>query len=195
MIAYGGYPMIVDFGFAKIVETKTYTLCGTPLYLPPEVILNRGHDIAADHWSLGILIFEMVAGRTPFFIPGIDRITLYRFIVKGSFLFPENTFSREAMDLIEKFLTSEPQKRLGSLAGGLDDIFQDPWFSSIDFAALRRKEIEAPWIPPIRDPLDKSSFPSRDHIRPKKKEDYPKLRSGSHEIFKDFGPMMVTPDW
>ena len=73
--------MIVDFGFAKFVKDKTYTLCGTPLYLPPEVILNRGHNSSADHWSLGVLIYEMIAGGTPFYRNGMAQMDLFRSIV------------------------------------------------------------------------------------------------------------------
>jgi cGMP-dependent protein kinase len=62
-----GYPKLVDFGFAKVIKnTKSYTLCGTPEYLAPEIVLGRGHDKAVDLWALGILIFEMIAGYSPF---------------------------------------------------------------------------------------------------------------------------------
>ena len=64
-----GYIKITDFGFAKKLPagSKTYTLCGTPEYLAPEVILQQGHDSAADWWTLGILIYELVAGMPPFY--------------------------------------------------------------------------------------------------------------------------------
>jgi len=71
MIDKIGYPVVIDFGFAKYVPEKTYTLCGTPGYLPPEVVMTRGHNASADHWSLGILIFELISGESPFFFEGM----------------------------------------------------------------------------------------------------------------------------
>jgi serine/threonine protein kinase len=59
-----GYVKLVDFGLAKqLLSGKTWTLCGTPDYLAPEIILNEGHDLAVDYWALGVLIFEMVVGK------------------------------------------------------------------------------------------------------------------------------------
>lgn len=63
-----GYVKLVDFGFAKKLQSgrKTWTFCGTPEYVAPEVILNRGHDISADYWSLGVLMFELLTGTNWF---------------------------------------------------------------------------------------------------------------------------------
>jgi len=73
-----GYCVLIDLGFAKEVADKTYTLCGTPLYLAPEVILSRGYDKSVDNWSFGAVIFEMVAGYSPFYSPDIDQMTLFK---------------------------------------------------------------------------------------------------------------------
>jgi serine/threonine protein kinase len=61
-----GYLKLTDFGFAKYVDTRTYTLCGTPEYLAPEMLLNKGHGKPVDWWTFGILLYEMLAGIDPF---------------------------------------------------------------------------------------------------------------------------------
>ncbi|KAJ8969232.1 hypothetical protein NQ317_002188 [Molorchus minor] len=78
-----GYVKLVDFGFAKKLQTgrKTWTFCGTPEYVAPEVILNKGHDISADYWSLGVLMFELLTGTPPF--TGSDPMKTYNIILKG----------------------------------------------------------------------------------------------------------------
>lgn len=57
---------MADFGFAKVIENRTYTICGTPEYLAPEILLQKGHGKAVDWWCLGILIYEMIVGIDPF---------------------------------------------------------------------------------------------------------------------------------
>ena len=182
-----GYAFITDFGFAKYVLEKTYTFCGTPLYIAPEVVLNRGHDKGADHWSLGILIFEMIAGYTPFYEEGMDQITLFRAIVRGSFEFPKSgSMSAEAEDLIMRLLVVDPSQRLGSLASGLKDIYRQSWFSDMNFDRLKRKEIRAPWVPKISDPLDTANFENWDHLPDKDKALYPLISAEEDKLFSVF---------
>jgi serine/threonine protein kinase len=201
LIDNAGYPIIIDFGFAKKLTDKTYTLCGTPLYLPPEVILNRGHNWSADHWSLGVLIYEMLFGDTPFYNDGMQQMDLFRAIVKGKFSIPECNNEKEAVSanvisIIKGFLTKDPAQRLGSLAGGEDDVLQHKWFSSpidiygnndvIDFNILREKKIVAPVVPKIRNPLDASNFEDWRHLDDKTKTRFPKLDSQQEKVFADF---------
>ena len=83
MVDKNGYVRLVDLGFAKKVPPghKTWTFCGTPEYIPPEVISNTGHNIAADYWSLGILVFELLSKRTPF--RAKDDLAIYEGVLRG----------------------------------------------------------------------------------------------------------------
>jgi serine/threonine protein kinase len=184
------YSVIIDFGFAKYVPDpmKTFTLCGTPLYLPPEVILNRGHSGSADHWSLGVMIFEMLTGDTPFYKSGMGQMDLFRSIVKANFTLPRE-FPKEsgAGAIITEFLDKNPAKRLGSLADGEDGVAKHKWFTGvINFDELRKKAIPAPLIPQIANPLDASNFEDWSHLEDKTKKKFPKLPSDQAAIFDNF---------
>lgn len=189
LIDQSGYPCIVDLGFAKYVKEKTYTLCGTPLYIAPEVVLNRGHDKGADHWSLGVMMFEMISGYTPFYKDGMEQISLFRAIVRGHVKYPRTRgelFTEKSKDLINRMLVIDPTQRLGSLARGEKDIYRSAWFEEIDFEELKRKEIAAPWIPNIKDPLDTSNFENWDHLDNKETAKDPPISKKDDDIFKSF---------
>ena len=179
--------MIIDFGFAKKIISKTYTMCGTPLYLPAEIILNRGHSFSADHWSLGIVMFEMLVGCTPFYKAGMSKSDLFRAIVQAK-LPPPTGVSPEALNLISGLLKRDPAKRLGSLAGGENDIIEHPWFQldGFDMDMLFLQQMRAPFVPRIKNPLDDENFGDWSHVEDKLKKHYPKLTSEQAEIFSSF---------
>lgn len=182
-----GYTVIVDLGFAKVVNDKTFTLCGTPLYLAPEVILSRGHDKGADYWSLGCLMYEMILGQTPFYDHNIDQITLFKRIVHGRYRFPSHSFSEEAQDLIAGMLSNKLTQRLGCLAQAERDIKDHPFMGDINFGKLGKRMMKAPWVPLLRDPLDASCFESWDHLDDKETTgDYKPLSKKEQDIFHEF---------
>jgi len=103
IIDVNGYIKIIDFGFAKFLGTsaRTWTLCGTPEYMAPEIILSIGFGKGADWWSLGVLIYEMMAGSTPFYDP--IMVQIYENIVAGKFHTPK-TFSADVENLVKQLL-------------------------------------------------------------------------------------------
>lgn len=153
-----GYPKMVDFGFAKVIKGKSFTLCGTPEYLAPEIVLGRGHNKAVDYWAFGILLHEMSAGYSPFSDPqGMDQVVICKNIVNGRLVFPKN-FHPDLKDLVKKLLSREVQSRLGNLRGGCEDIKDHKWFSSLSFDALVKRELKAPWVPKLKSDTDTSNF-------------------------------------
>jgi len=90
MVDNQGYAKLIDFGFAKRIRNgKTFTLCGTPEYLAPEIVLGRGHNKAVDYWAFGVLLYEMEAGYSPFCDPhGSDQVIICKNIVGGKLSFP-----------------------------------------------------------------------------------------------------------
>ncbi|CAF0991859.1 unnamed protein product [Adineta steineri] len=148
-----GYLKITDFGFAKVVRDRTYTLCGTPEYIAPEIILSRGYNKSVDYWALGILIYEMAAGYPPFYAD--QPIQIYEKIVQGKFKFPSH-FSSELKDLIRNLLQADLTKRFGNLKNGTKDIKYHKWFSNTNWIAIFEKRVKAPYLPkPDKDHYEK----------------------------------------
>ncbi|XP_071438944.1 cGMP-dependent protein kinase, isozyme 2 forms cD5/T2 isoform X2 [Hetaerina americana] len=164
-----GYVKLVDFGFAKKLQhgRKTWTFCGTPEYVAPEVILNRGHDISADYWSLGVLMFELLTGTPPF--TGSDPMKTYNIILKGidAIEFPRS-ITRNATALIKKLCRDNPAERLGYQKGGISEIQKHKWFDGFNWEGLLNHTLIPPIIPKIKNVVDTSNF-----------DDYPPEADGS----------------
>lgn len=153
-----GYLYLADFGLAKEMTNRDFTssFCGTPEYLAPEIIQNKGHNHAVDWWSIGILIYEMIVGFPPFYHS--NQQTMYELIEKFPVKFPDPVkhkipMSEEIKDLLSKLLEKDPKDRIGT-EGGVDEIIAHPWFEGFDFEKLLNKELEAPMIPKLSDNLD-----------------------------------------
>lgn len=182
-----GYCVLVDLGFAKIVMDKTYTLCGTPEYLAPEIILSKGHDKGVDYWALGVLVYEMLVGRSPFYSYGTDQVSLFKRIVQVKYSFPPGGLVNNlAQDLIQRLIVRRQSNRFGCLARGDMDIRDHSWLSFIDVDKLLKKKIPAPWIPQIRDPLDVSNFDSYKHVENEQPSTRGHLSGQQQDLFRDF---------
>lgn len=156
LINSNGYLRLCDLGFCKLVKKKTWTLCGTPEYIAPEIILSRGYGFAVDWWALGVLIYEMSMGYPPFIASNANK--LYEKIIEGHFKCPAS-LSADCRLLIKSFLQVDPNKRSGSLIGGTYDIKVHTWFKGTDWQMLLQQRLVAPYIPFCPTPADTSNFP------------------------------------
>jgi len=175
-----GYLKVADFGFAKMITDRTWTLCGTPEYLAPEIITNKGHNLAVDWWAFGILIFEMLVGQPPFCAD--DPMEIYQKILRNRVTYPA-IVSKNSRDLISKLLVSNPVQRLGALKRGHRDVSQHAFFKGVDWARLTKKEDKAPYIPKISSPTDTSNF---EEYEDESGEDWTRYNDKSKNLFKGF---------
>jgi serum/glucocorticoid-regulated kinase 2 len=142
-----GHIKITDFGLSKqSSKPKTFTFCGTPEYLAPEIIREVGHDKGVDWWSLGALLYEMLWGRPPFWDK--RRPEMFNLILESKPVMKKE-FNKDAWDLLKKMLNKDPAKRLGNGPGGSKEIKDHPFFKDIDFKLLYKKAIESPYIPVV----------------------------------------------
>jgi len=156
LIDQNGYIKMIDFGFACwIGNGRTFTLCGTPDYMAPEIVAGKGHGKGVDLWTLGVLIYEMLAGYAPFYDE--DPMKMYEKISSGFIAFPEQ-FSKEAKEVIWELLQQNSNKRLGVGKDGFKRLKKHPWFKGLDWAALLGGKIKAPYVPIIKNPEDLTNF-------------------------------------
>lgn len=156
-----GFIRLADFGFAreqmKKSEQNCTTFCGSADYIAPEVVRGSGYGMAADLWSFGCVVYELLTGFPPFYCPK-DRSLLFRKIERSEPSFPPH-LSPEVCDLLAGLLHKDASQRLGNRSpNGMEDLFAHPFFASIDWYQLSTKQVVPPLVPKMSGPLDTSNF-------------------------------------
>lgn len=151
-----GYIRITDFGLSRMGindQTVAKSICGTPEYLAPEIIMKIGYGKVVDWWTLGSILYEMLVGIPPFYTQ--SREELFERIKFANPKYP-SFLKPKARKMIESLLKKDPSKRLGSK--GADEIKNDPWFEGVNWEALHNKKYDAPFVPKINNDMDLKHF-------------------------------------
>uniref|UniRef100_A0AAR2LHJ1 non-specific serine/threonine protein kinase n=1 Tax=Pygocentrus nattereri TaxID=42514 RepID=A0AAR2LHJ1_PYGNA len=181
-----GHIKLTDFGLSKESidhENKAYSFCGTVEYMAPEVVNRRGHTHSADWWSYGVLMFEMLTGMLPF--QGKDRKETMTMILKAKLGMPQ-FLSSEAQSLLRNLFKRNPGNRLGAGPDGVEEIKRHPFFSTIDWNKLFRREVTPPFKPASGRPDDTIYFDSE--FTAKTPRDSPGVppSANAHQLFRGF---------
>ncbi|KAL7637144.1 UNVERIFIED_CONTAM: hypothetical protein RMT77_011856 [Armadillidium vulgare] len=190
-----GYVKIADFGLCKEgmgYGDRTGTFCGTPEFLAPEVLTETSYTRAVDWWGLGVLIFEMLVGESPF--PGDDEEEVFDSIVNDEVRYPR-FLSIEAVAIMRKLLRKHPDRRLGASEKDAEDVKKQQFFRSVAWDDLLRRKIKPPFVPTVTSSEDVSNFDEeftteKPVLTPPK--DPRHLSDADQILFKDFNYMA---DW
>lgn len=153
-----GHVALCDFGLSKanMYSGTTNTFCGTTEYLAPEVLLDdKGYTKMVDFWSLGVLIFEMCCGWSPFYAE--DSQQMYKNIAFGKVRFPKDALSAEGRDFVKGLLNRNPKHRLGA-NNDARELMDHPFFADVDWKALANKQVVPPFKPHVSGEEDTSNF-------------------------------------
>uniref|UniRef100_A0A3P8P9I2 protein kinase C n=1 Tax=Astatotilapia calliptera TaxID=8154 RepID=A0A3P8P9I2_ASTCA len=153
-----GYVKIADFGLCKEgmgFRDRTSTFCGTPEFLAPEVLTETSYTRAVDWWGLGVLIFEMLVGESPF--PGDDEEEVFDSIVNDEVRYPR-FLSTEAISIMRRLLRRSPERRLGAGEKDAEEVKKHLFFRTIDWTGLLAKKVKPPFVPTILGSSDVSNF-------------------------------------
>lgn len=146
-----GYPKLIDFGTAKFVTGRTYTIVGTPHYMAPEVITSHGYGLAADYWTVGIMLYEFMFGCVPFGEEETYPYAIYEKVQERKLIFPKWVDNKNKVkEFINQLLSKNPASRLG---GNFDNLKAHSWFMGLNWDKIISKELKAPYVPKLA-PLD-----------------------------------------
>lgn len=162
LLNHDGHIKIADFGFAKECSI-TWTLCGTPDYLAPEIISQTRYGKSVDWYALGVLIYEMLVGLPPYHNSDgghTNPVTLYEKITRGPayIIWPVGGIDEKAKNLIMNLMEVDPSRRFGNMSMGDKDILMHDWFREVDWVKMQKRDIQAPYLPKISGDGDASAY-------------------------------------
>lgn len=162
MIDDEGYPKLIDFGAAKIIKGRTYTIVGIPPhYMAPEIITGHGYTLSADYWSAGIMLYEFLYAAVPFGEEENDPYVVYEMVQQGKFSFPQNADNKDKIkDLLTQLLSKNPAARLG---GTFENLKSHPWFIGINWEKILRRELPTPYVPILPSILHDAEMALKSH--------------------------------
>jgi len=190
-----GYVKIADFGLCKEgmgYGDRTGTFCGTPEFLAPEVLTETSYTRAVDWWGMGVLIFEMLVGESPF--PGDDEEEVFDSIVNDEVRYPR-FLSLEAIAIMRRLLRKNPERRLGASERDAEDVKKQAFFRNVNWEDLLMRRVPPPFVPTISGFEDVSNF-DEEFTSEKPKLTPPKdardLTGDEQILFQDF---TYLADW
>lgn len=190
-----GYLKMADFGLCKEgvgYGDRTGTFCGTPEFLAPEVLLEPTYTRAVDWWGLGVLIYEMLVGESPF--PGDIEEEIFEAITRDEVKYPRY-LSNESVTIMRRLLRKNVEKRLGSTEKDAEDVKRQSFFRGIDWDGLLKKRVRPPFVPTIKSAEDVSNFDeefTREEPCLTPPKDYRPINSDDQTKFNDFD---YVADW
>jgi serine/threonine protein kinase len=163
MLDAQGYPKLIDMGYAKRLlpeaEYTTYTFCGTPRYVAPEMIAAQGSSFGVDHWALGILLYEMMFGRNPFFTEHMDQMELFESICRDELGSLPDSCSMDVANLLTSLLAKDPNHRIGlTITGKGQSICRHKACSHFNLAAMKKMRLSVPWVLKIQNGVDSELY-------------------------------------
>ncbi|KAL7028727.1 hypothetical protein ACKWTF_005978 [Chironomus riparius] len=161
LLDHDGHVRLADFGMCKLeiyLDKTADSFCGTPDYMPPEIIKGLHYNQSVDYWSFGVLLYEMLIGQSPF--SGCDEDELFWSICNEIPWYP-HFLSKESLKILQSLLEKDVSIRLGSMGAPDGDIKYHPFFAEISWEKLDRRELEPPFKPQVRHPLDTQYFDSQ----------------------------------
>ncbi|XP_050522678.1 atypical protein kinase C isoform X2 [Daktulosphaira vitifoliae] len=209
LLDHEGHIKLTDYGMCKEgirAGDTTCTFCGTPNYIAPEILRGEDYGFSVDWWALGVLLYEMLAGRSPFDIAGAsenpDQNTedyLFQVILEKTIRIPRS-LSVKAASVLKGFLNKNPVDRLGcNRETGFYDIITHPFFKSIDWEMLEQKQVSPPYKPRLDSDRDLANFPPEFtdepvHLTPDDLRVIEKIDQSEFEGFEYVNPLLMSQE-